>query len=77
MSFPFVGFPGGNTYCPSVISYPANVPCPGPLPSSDLFNVSVPLGTLRAGVVGLPFHPGQGGLEAGRRRYTVNETAQV
>ena len=24
--------------CPSVISYPADVPCPGPLPSSDLFN---------------------------------------
>ena len=24
--------------CPSVISYPADVPCPGSLPSSDLFN---------------------------------------
>ena len=24
--------------CPSVIPYPATVPCPGPLPSSDLFN---------------------------------------
>ena len=24
--------------CSSVIPYPANVPCPGPLPSSDLFN---------------------------------------
>ena len=28
----------GDTQCPSVISYPADVPCPGPLPSSDLFN---------------------------------------
>jgi len=24
--------------CPLVILYPADVPCPGPLPSSDLFN---------------------------------------
>ena len=38
LPFPFVGFPGGDTQCPSVISYPAGVPCPGPLPSSDLFN---------------------------------------
>ena len=37
-SFPFVGFPGSDMQCPSVISYPADVPCPGPLPSSDLFN---------------------------------------
>ena len=37
-SFPFVGFPGGDTQSPSFILYPANVPCPGPLPSSDLFN---------------------------------------
>ena len=27
-SFPFVGFPGGDAQCPSVISYPADVPCP-------------------------------------------------
>ena len=27
-----------STQCPSVISYPADAPCPGPLPSSDLFN---------------------------------------
>ena len=33
-----VGFPGCDTQCPSVISYPADVPCPGSLPSSDLFN---------------------------------------
>ena len=32
---PFVGFPGGDT---SVISYPVDVPCPGPILSSDLFN---------------------------------------
>ena len=38
MSFPFVGLPDGETQCPSVISYPADVPCPDPLPSSDLFN---------------------------------------
>ena len=31
-------FPGGDTQCPSVISYPADVPCPVLLPSSDLFN---------------------------------------
>ena len=37
-SFPFTGCPGGDTQCPSVISYPADVPCPGSLPSSDLFN---------------------------------------
>ncbi len=24
--------------CPSIISYSADVPCPGPLPASDLFN---------------------------------------
>ena len=30
--------------CPSVISYPADVPCPGPLPSSDLFNHVCDLG---------------------------------
>ena len=32
----FVKFPGGDTRCPSVISYPADVPCPGPLPASGL-----------------------------------------
>ena len=37
-SFPFVGFPGGDTQCPSIISYHADVPCPGPLPSYNLFN---------------------------------------
>ncbi|KAK2163882.1 hypothetical protein NP493_1445g00091 [Ridgeia piscesae] len=37
--FPFVGFPGGgDTQRPSVISYPADVPCRIPIPSSDLFN---------------------------------------
>ena len=36
--FSFVGFSGGDKQCLSVISYPADVPCPGPLPSSDLFN---------------------------------------
>ena len=30
--------PVGYMQCPSVISYPADVPCPGPLLSSDLFN---------------------------------------
>ena len=30
--------------CPSVILYPADVPCPGPLPSSDLFNHVCDLG---------------------------------
>ena len=30
--------------CPSVIWYPADVPCPGPLPSSDLFNHVYDLG---------------------------------
>ena len=38
MSIPFVGFPDSDTQCPSVIWYPADMPCPGPLPSSDLFN---------------------------------------
>ena len=37
-SFPFVGFPSGDTQCPSVILYCADVPCQGPLPSSELFN---------------------------------------
>ena len=37
-------FPGSDTQCPSVISYPADVPCPGPLPSSDLFNHVCDLG---------------------------------
>ena len=36
--FPFIGCSGGDTQCPSVISYPADVTCPGPLPSTDLFN---------------------------------------
>ena len=39
-----LGFPGGDTQCPSVISYPAYVPCPGPLPSYDLFNHVCDLG---------------------------------
>ena len=30
--------------CPSVISYSTDVPCPGPLPSSDLFNHACDLG---------------------------------
>ena len=38
ISFPFERFPGGDKHCPSIISYPADVPCPGPLPSSDLSN---------------------------------------
>ena len=33
--FPFVGFPDGDTKCPSVISYRAVEPCPRPLPSSN------------------------------------------
>ena len=33
-----VWFPGGDKQCPSVISYTDDVPCPSPLPSSDLFN---------------------------------------
>ena len=37
-SFPFIGFPGGDMQCPSVISYPTDVPCLGPLQTSDLFN---------------------------------------
>ena len=37
-SFTFIGFPDGDTQCPSVISYPADVPCPGPLSSSGFFN---------------------------------------
>ena len=37
-SFPFVGFPGGDTQCPLVTSYSADVPCPSPRPSSDLFS---------------------------------------
>ena len=37
MRFPFVGFPGGDRQCPSVISYPADVPCPAPLSFSDVF----------------------------------------
>ena len=37
-SLPYVGLPGGDTQCPSGISYPADVPCPGPLPSSGVFN---------------------------------------
>ena len=36
--FPFVWLPGGDTQCPSVVSYPAGVPYPGLLLSSDLFN---------------------------------------
>ena len=43
-SFPLVGFPGSDTQCPPVISYPADEPCPGPLPSSDLFNHACDLG---------------------------------
>ena len=38
-SFPFVGFPGDDTQCPSFISYPADVPCPRPLPR--LLNSSI------------------------------------
>ena len=38
MYFPFVWFPSGDTQYLSVIPYSADVPCPGPLPSSDLFN---------------------------------------
>ena len=41
---PFVGFPGGDMQCPTVISYLADVPCLGPLPSSDLFNHVCDLG---------------------------------
>ena len=37
-SFPFIGFPGGDTQFPSDISCLADVPCQGLLPSSDLFN---------------------------------------
>ena len=29
-SFPFVGFPGGDTQCPLVSLYSADMPCPGP-----------------------------------------------
>ena len=36
MSFPFVGFPCGDTQCPLVISYPADMPCPGPLPTCSI-----------------------------------------
>ena len=39
--FNFVVFPGDDT---SVISCPADVPCPGPLPSSHLFNHVCDLG---------------------------------
>ena len=31
-------------WCPSVISYSTDVPCPGSLPSSDLFNHAYDLG---------------------------------
>ena len=31
-SSPYNRFPGGDTRCPSVISYSPEVPCPGPLP---------------------------------------------
>ena len=37
-------FPGGDTQCPSVTSYPADVPCAGPFPFSDLFNHVCDLG---------------------------------
>ena len=37
-SFPLVGFSGDDTRCPSVIPYSADMPWPGPLPSSGLFN---------------------------------------
>ena len=33
-----MGFPDGDTQCPSFISHPADVPGPSPLPSSDLFS---------------------------------------
>ena len=33
-----MGFPHGDTQCPSVNFYPVDVRCPGPIPSSDLFN---------------------------------------
>ena len=36
MYLPFIGFPSGDTPCPSVTSYPADALCLGPLPSSDL-----------------------------------------
>ena len=35
---PFIGCPSGDTPCPSVTSYPVDVLCLGPLPSSHLFN---------------------------------------
>ena len=36
--FSFHRVSGGDMHCSSVISYPADVPCPGPLSSSNLFN---------------------------------------
>ena len=36
--FSFVGSASGDKQCPSVISYSAEVHCPGSLPSSDSFN---------------------------------------
>ena len=36
--FLFIGFSCGDTQCPSDISHPVDLPCPGPRPSSHLFN---------------------------------------
>ena len=34
----FISPDNSDTQCPSVMLYPADMPCSGPVPSSDLFN---------------------------------------
>ena len=41
MRAPYCGLTsGGDTQCPSVISYPVDVPCPGPLLSCSIMSVT-------------------------------------